>query len=147
MFKYSQIYCIFLILYFWLNHYLQVSYRFFFQILLNQRSLTFLPTNSMVLLEIYQRYQLNVIGLNPLLLELIVQGLVTYIYTHVKVHYNTGYCTMLLQNKVVALRRFLREHRSTRLNHVTLMFLVFLFYTFPFASTLAYTTWYNISRH
>ena len=60
-------------------------------------------------------------------------------------HCNTGYCTTLLHNKDVALKGFLLGCRSTRLNHVTLVFTVFLFYTSSFASTLAYTTWYNTS--
>ena len=54
-----------------------------------------------------------------------------------------GYCTTLLHNKDVALKGFLRGCRPTRLNNVTLVFSVFLFYTFPFTSTLTYTTWYN----
>ena len=54
-----------------------------------------------------------------------------------------GYCTTLSDNKDVALKGFLRGCRPSRLNHVTLVFLVFLFYTSPSASTLAYTTWYN----
>ena len=52
-------------------------------------------------------------------------------------HCNTGYCPTLLHNKDVALKRFLRGCRLTRLNHVTLVFLVFLFYASSFASILA----------
>ena len=62
------------------------------------------------------------------------------------IHCNTGYCTTLLHNKDVVLKGFLRGCRPTRLNHVTLVFLVFLFYTFLSASTLAYTIWYNTSH-
>ena len=65
------------------------------------------------------------------------------IYTHVMAHCNTGYCTTLLHNKDVALKGFLRGCRLSRLNHVTLVFSVFLFYTSPSAFTLAYTIWYQ----
>ena len=57
-----------------------------------------------------------------------------------RVHCNTGYCTTLLHNKDVTLKGFLRGCRPTRLNHITLVFSVFLFYASPSASTLAYTT-------
>ena len=50
-----------------------------------------------------------------------------------------------IHNKDVALKGFLRGCRPTRLNHVTLVFSVFLFYASLSASTLAYTTWYNTS--
>ena len=59
------------------------------------------------------------------------------------VHCNTGYCTILLYNKNVTLKGFLRRRRPTRLNHVTLVFLVFLFYDSPSTSILAYITWYT----
>ena len=62
-----------------------------------------------------------------------------FIVTH------TGYCTTLLHNKNVALKRLLCGCRSTRLNHVTFIFSVFLFYASSSTSTLAYTTWYNTS--
>ena len=52
---------------------------------------------------------------------------------------------MFLHNKVVALKGFLCGRRSTRLNYVTFVFSVFLFYTFSSASILAYITWYNTS--
>ena len=52
----------------------------------------------------------------------------------------------LIHNKDVALKGFLRGCRPTRLNHVTLVFTVFLFYASSSASTLAYTTWYITSR-
>ena len=52
---------------------------------------------------------------------------------------------ILIHNKDVALKGFLHGCRPTRLNHVTLVFSVFLFYASPSASTLAYTTWYNTS--
>ena len=48
----------------------------------------------------------------------------------------------LLYNKDVGLKGFLRGCKPSRLNHVTLMFSVFLFYTSPSASILAYSTWY-----
>ena len=51
----------------------------------------------------------------------------------------------LIHNKDVTLKGFLRGCRSSRLNHVTLVFTVFLFYAFFSASTLVYTTWYNTS--
>ena len=95
-----------------------------------------------LLLEIYQLYQSNVIGSNLLLLVLVVQGLVIY-YTHVRVHCNTGYSTIVLHNKNVALEGFFCGCKPTRLNHVTLVFSMFLFYASPSASTLAYTTQYN----
>ena len=57
-------------------------------------------------------------------------------------HCNTGYCTTLLHNKDVALKGFLCGCRPTRLNHVTLVFSVFLFYASPSASTLLYTLFY-----
>ena len=62
------------------------------------------------------------------------------------VHCNIGYCITLLYNKNVALKGFLHGCRPTRLNHVTLMFLMFLFYVFPSAFTLVYTVWYNTSH-
>ena len=62
------------------------------------------------------------------------------IYTYVRVHCNTGYCITLLHNKDVTLKGFLRGCRPTRLNHVTLVFSVFLFYASHYASTLVYTT-------
>ena len=62
------------------------------------------------------------------------------------IHCNISYCTTFLYNKDVALKGFLRGCRPSRLNHVTLVFLVFLFYAPPSAFTLAYTTWYNTSR-
>ena len=61
-------------------------------------------------------------------------------------HCNTSYCTTLLYNKNVTLKGFFRGCKPIRLNHVTLMFLVFLFYASSPASTLAYTTWYNTSH-
>ena len=95
------------------------------------------------MLEIYQLYQPNVISSNSLLLVLVVQGLVIY-YTQVRVHCNTGYSTIVLHNKNVALEGFFCGCKPTRLNHVTLVFSMFLFYVSPSASTLAYTTQYNI---
>ena len=95
------------------------------------------------LLEIYQTYQPNVISPSLLLLVLVVQDLVAYIYIYiyiyinVRVHCNTGYCTTLLYNKDVALKGFLHGCRLTRLNHITLVFSVFLLYASPSASTLA----------
>ena len=59
------------------------------------------------------------------------------------VHCNTGYCTILLYNKNVTLKGFLRRRRPTRLNYVTLVFSVFLFYDSPSTSILAYITWYT----
>ena len=73
-------------------------------------------------------------------------GLHNPIYTYVRIHCNIGYCTTLLHNKDVTLNGFLRGCRLTRLNHVTLVFSVFLFYASHSVSTLAYTTWYNTSR-
>ena len=52
-------------------------------------------------------------------------------------------CITLLHDKDVTLKGFLHGHRPTKLNHVTLMFSVFLFYTSSSASTLAHTTWYT----
>ena len=60
-----------------------------------------------------------------------------FIVTH------TGYCTTLLHNKDVALKRFLCGCRPTRLNHVTFIFSMFLFYASSSTSNLAYTTWFN----
>ena len=51
----------------------------------------------------------------------------------------------LIHNKDVAFKGFLRGCRPTRLNHVILVFSVFLFYVSPLASTLTYITWYNTS--
>ena len=56
------------------------------------------------------------------------------------IYCNTGYCTTLLYNKDVAFKRFLCECRLTKLNHVTLVSSVFLFYAFSSVPTLAYTT-------
>jgi len=68
------------------------------------------------------------------------------LYTHVMVHCNTSFCTTLLYNKDVALKGFFHGYRLTRLNHVSFVFSIFLFYAFPSAFTLAYTIWYNTSR-
>ena len=56
-----------------------------------------------------------------------------------------SYCTTLLYNKDVHLKGFLRIRgcRSTRLNHVTLVFSMFLFYFSSFTSILVYKTWYS----
>ena len=59
------------------------------------------------------------------------------------VNCNTGYCTTFLYNKDVAFKGFLCGRRLTRLNHVTLVFSVFLFYDSPSTSILAYITWYT----
>ena len=59
------------------------------------------------------------------------------------VHCNPGYSTAILHNKDITLKGFLRGRRPTSLKHVTLVFLVFLFYASPSASTLTYITWYN----
>ena len=95
------------------------------------------------MLEIYQTYQPNVIGPSPLLLVLVIQGLVTYIYSY-QGSLQHRFCTTLLYIKDVTLKEFLCGCRPTRLNHITLVFSMFLFYASPSASTLAYTTWHLI---
>ena len=50
----------------------------------------------------------------------------------------------LIHNKDVALKRFLRGYRPLRLSHVTLVFIVFLFYASLSASTIAYTSIYKL---
>ena len=97
------------------------------------------------MLEIYQTYQPNVIGPSPLLLVLVIQGLVTYIYSY-QGSLQHRFCTTLLYIKDVTLKEFLCGCRPTRLNHITLVFSMFLFYVSPSASTLAYTTWHLIHR-
>ena len=47
--------------------------------------------------------------------------------SHVRVHFNTGYCITLLHNKDVALKGFLLERKSTRLNHVVFDVLILCF--------------------
>ena len=69
----------------------------------------------------------------------------SYLYI-LMIHCNKGFYTTLLHNKDVTPKDFFYGHRPIRLNHVSLVFLVFLFYISPSTSTLAYSTWYNTLR-
>ena len=70
-------------------------------------------------------------------------SLLYIVYTHVIIHCNTSFYTTFLHNKNVTLKGFLCRRMSTKLNHVILVFSVFLFYVISSTSTLAYITWYT----
>ena len=96
--------------------------------------------------DIYQTYQPNVINSSPILLVLVVQGLVTYIYSCYGSLYHRLLSYTLIHNKDVALKGFLCGCRSLRLNHVTLVFTVFLFYAFLFCNPFQHTQ-HGITHH